>query len=155
MALLVSDDIELKRAAMDVLTFAQCAVSKVSVGAAVFAMDKFGNFSKIFAAPNIEITIGSKDNIHAEILAMHKAISEGYTKPIKCVITSNSNIHKAAMCGDCLQFFTYLDPSGACEIEVIHEETGEVLVSTTVKERQGPYGYFSHSCKINAQMHDS
>lgn len=125
--------------AMEAMQFSQSQLSGVTIGASVKARNKDGDI-KIFKGTNIEISPGCQANIHAERLALLKAISEGYIDILECFITSNKDTHMAAMCGYCMQDFTYFNKD--CRIVVIRQDY-TTKIDTTVVERQGKYGYFS------------
>lgn len=122
--------------ALDMLRFSKCNISKRAVGACVLAENRHGQ-SKFFGGCNIELATSKV--WHAEEVALTKAISEGYTLPIVCWITSDNPEQRAAMCGYCMQHFMYANPS--CVIRVVNPD-GSIKIDITVAERNGEYGYW-------------
>jgi len=121
--------------ALNMLYFSRCNISKNAVGAAVVAQNKEGCI-RTFGGCNIELATSKV--WHAEEVALTKAISEGYIKPIECYITAKNKQQRAAMCGYCMQHFCYANLD--CKIFVVDLD-GSVIVETTVRERNGIYGY--------------
>lgn len=134
--------------AIHAMSMAKAPLSGVKVGASLYAKNPSG-LSGVFRGCNIEVSAGAQCNIHAERLALLKAVSEGYLIPEVCVLTTHSPLHSVAMCGYCMQDFTYFNPE--CKIIVAEVSTKRVLLETTVRERQGQYGYFGTS-KIKLEI---
>lgn len=124
--------------AFDMLQHAQVGLSGHRVGAAVIASShKKEPTHKVFGGCNIEFSAGAY-NIHAERLALVKAISEGYTEISYCFVTSSNFEQRAAMCGYCMQDFMYVNPN--CIIIVLNPDKSE-KIRISVLKRNGEYAY--------------
>jgi cytidine deaminase len=123
--------------AIDAIKNAHASISGVRVGAAVVAYDKTGRQANIFTGCNIEYATSRGD--HAESVARVKAISEGYPIIKAVIVTSNSDSHQAAMCGFCMQEFSYCAPD--CEVIVVRLD-GSQKLRIPLAERNGKYGYY-------------
>jgi cytidine deaminase len=132
------------------MKFAQCNLSNTEVGASVVAYNKDGTI-KIFGGCNIEFAAGA-ENAHAEQVALYKAISEGYLHVTHVFVTSSSFTHRAALCGRCLHWFSYVNPE--CMIVVLNPDGTEKL-SVTVRERNGVFGYNGNSKLDKTEFHGS
>jgi cytidine deaminase len=90
------------------------------VAAAVFAMRKTRSKSqkkletessdlfKVFGGCNLEISISTV--LHAEAIALYKALSEGYTKIQAVGVTSDHKDQIKHLCGACKQLYMYVNP---------------------------------------------
>ena len=88
--------------------------------AAVFAMRKAKSKSKekletessdlfkVFGGCNLEISISTV--LHAEAIALYKALSEGYTKIEAVGVTSDHEDQIKPLCGACRQLYMYINP---------------------------------------------
>jgi cytidine deaminase len=101
------------------LNFAQANISGHRVAAAVLAMKKTKSESKrgsktessntkIFGGCNLEISISTV--LHAEAIALYKALSEGYTKIQAVGVTSDHDDQIKPLCGACRQLYLYVNP---------------------------------------------
>ena len=89
------------------------------MAAAVFAIRKARSKSKkkletessdlfkVFGGCNLEISIST--GLHAEAIALYKALSEGYTKIQAVGVTSDDDQIKP-LCGACRQLYMYVNP---------------------------------------------
>ena len=90
------------------------------MAAAVFAMRKAKSKSKkrleaessdlfkVFGGCNLEISISTV--LHAEAIALYKALSEGYTKIQAVGVTSDHEDQIKPLCGACRQLYMYINP---------------------------------------------
>jgi cytidine deaminase len=102
------------------LNYAQANISGHKVAAAVFAMRKAKSKSKekletessdlfkVFGGCNLEISISTV--LHAEAIALYKALSEGYTKIEAVGVTSDHEDQIKPLCGACRQLYMYINP---------------------------------------------
>ncbi len=102
------------------LHHAQASISGHRVSAAVFAMRKArskskkkietesGDLFKVFGGCNLEISISTV--LHAEAIALYKALSEGYTKIQAVGVTSDHEDQIKPLCGACRQLYMYVNP---------------------------------------------
>jgi cytidine deaminase len=102
------------------LNFAQANISGHRVAAAVIAMKKARSKSKtkletesnvmfrVFGGCNLEISISTV--LHAEAIALYKALSEGYTKIQAVGVTSDHEDQIKPLCGACRQLYMYVNP---------------------------------------------
>ena len=102
------------------LDYAQASISGHRVAAAVFAMRKAKSKSKkrletessdlfkVFGGCNLEISISTV--LHAEAIALYKALSEGYTKIQAVGVTSDHEDQIKPLCGACRQLYMYINP---------------------------------------------
>ena len=102
------------------LNYAQANISGHRVAAAVFAMRKAKSKSKekletessdlfkVFGGCNLEISISTV--LHAEAIALYKALSEGYTKIEAVGVTSDHEDQIKPLCGACRQLYMYINP---------------------------------------------
>jgi cytidine deaminase len=102
------------------LTYAQANISGHRVAAAVFAMRKARSKSKeklktessdlfkVFGGCNLEISVSTV--LHAEAIALYKALSEGYTKIQAVGVTSDHEDQLKPLCGACRQLYMYINP---------------------------------------------
>ncbi len=102
------------------LNFAQANISGHRVAAAVFAIRKARSKSKtkletennvmfrVFGGCNLEISISTV--LHAEAIALYKALSEGYTKIQAVGVTSDHEDQIKPLCGACRQLYMYINP---------------------------------------------
>ena len=102
------------------LNYAQANISGHRVAAAVFAMRKVRSKSKkkletesndlfkVFGGCNLEISISTV--LHAEAIALYKALSEGYTKVQAVGVTSDHEDQIKPLCGACRQLYMYINP---------------------------------------------
>lgn len=110
----------LRETVFSYLNFAQANISGHRVGAAVFAMRKARSKSKakletennvmfrVFGGCNLEISISTV--LHAEAIALYKALSEGYTKIQAVGVTSDHEDQIKPLCGACRQLYMYVNP---------------------------------------------
>ena len=110
----------LREIAFFYLNYAQANISGHRVAAAVFAMRKAKSKSKekletessdlfkVFGGCNLEISISTV--LHAEAIALYKALSEGYTKIEAVGVTSNNEDQIKPLCGACRQLYMYINP---------------------------------------------
>ena len=109
----------LRETVFSYLNYAQASISGHRVAAAVFAMRKAKSKSKekletessdlfkVFGGCNLEISISTV--LHAEAIALYKALSEGYTKIQAVGVTSDHDQIKP-LCGACRQLYMYINP---------------------------------------------
>jgi len=102
------------------LNYAQANISGHRVAAAVFAMRKAKSKSKekletessdlfkVFGGCNLEISISTV--LHAEAIALYKALSEGYTQIQAVGVTSDHEDQIKPLCGACRQLYMYINP---------------------------------------------
>lgn len=86
---------------------AQAGISKTRVAACVLAKSKYG-MEDYFTGVNIEFATSM--GIHAEVCALVKAISEGYTEIIAVGETSDIGSHMKPLCGQCRHYFMCVNP---------------------------------------------
>lgn len=110
----------LREAVFSYLDYAQASISGHRVAAAVFAMRKAKSKSKkrletessdlfkVFGGCNLEISISTV--LHAEAIALYKALSEGYTKIQAVGVTSDHEDQIKPLCGACRQLYMYINP---------------------------------------------
>lgn len=110
----------LREAVFSYLDYAQASISGHRVAAAVFAMRKVkskskkrletesSDLSKVFGGCNLEISISTV--LHAEAIALYKALSEGYTKIQAVGVTSDHEDQIKPLCGACRQLYMYINP---------------------------------------------
>ena len=110
----------LREIAFFYLNYAQANISGHKVAAAVFAMRKAKSKSKekletessdlfkVFGGCNLEISISTV--LHAEAIALYKALSEGYTKIEAVGVTSDHEDQIKPLCGACRQLYMYINP---------------------------------------------
>jgi len=63
---------------------------------------------KVFGGCNLEISISTV--LHAEAIALYKALSEGYTKIEAVGVTSDHEDQIKPLCGACRQLYMYINP---------------------------------------------
>ena len=101
------------------LDYAQANISGHRVAAAVFAMRKArknkkkletesSDLFKIFGGCNLEISVSTV--LHAEAIALYKALSEGYTQVQAVGVTSDHEDQIKPLCGACRQLYMYINP---------------------------------------------
>ncbi|MGA6990486.1 MAG: hypothetical protein WBL67_04230 [Nitrososphaeraceae archaeon] len=110
----------LREIAFVYLNYAQANISGHRVAAAVFAMRKSKSKSKekletesndlfrVFGGCNLEISVSTV--LHAEAIALYKALSEGYTKIQAVGVTSDHEDQIKPLCGACRQLYMYINP---------------------------------------------
>ena len=110
----------LREVVFSYLDYAQASISGHRVAAAVFAMRKVkskskkrletesSDLSKVFGGCNLEISISTV--LHAEAIALYKALSEGYTKIQAVGVTSDHEDQIKPLCGACRQLYMYINP---------------------------------------------
>lgn len=103
----MSEEYEGREIAFMAMEKAQANISGHKVGAAVAARNKEGH-EAVFGGCNIEFATSFV--IHAERVALVKAISQGYTEILQVHVTSSSVEQQAALCGYCRQDFMYVNP---------------------------------------------
>jgi len=92
------------KSALKYQDLAQANISNYKVGASVIARNRSGDI-KIFGGNNIELS--TLDGIHAERMALFKAISEGYIYPEQVFVVHKNGDTKEGLCGHCRQDFMY------------------------------------------------
>ena len=109
----------LREVVFSYLDYAQASISGHRVAAAVFAMRKAKSKSKkrletessdlfkVFGGCNLEISISTV--LHAEAIALYKALSEGYTKIQAVGVTSDHEDQIKPLCGACRQLYMYIN----------------------------------------------
>jgi cytidine deaminase len=101
------------------LDYAQANISGHRVAAAVFALrkgrknkkkleTKSSDLFKVFGGCNLEISISTV--LHAEAIALYKALSEGYTQIQAVGVTSDHEDQIKPLCGACRQLYMYINP---------------------------------------------
>ena len=110
----------LREIAFFYLNYAQANISGHRVAAAVFAMRKAKSKSKekietessdlfkVFGGCNLEISVSTV--LHAEAVALYKALSEGYTQVQAVGVTSDHEDQIKPLCGACRQLYMYINP---------------------------------------------
>ena len=110
----------LREIAFSYLNFAQANISGHRVAAAVFATRKARSKSKtkletesnvmfrVFGGCNLEISVSTV--LHAEAVALYKALSEGYTQVQAVGVTSDHKDQIKPLCGACRQLYIYINP---------------------------------------------
>jgi len=110
----------LRETVFSYLNYAQASISGHRVAAAVFAMRKptskhkkrleteSSDLFKVFGGCNLEISISTV--LHAEAIALYKALSEGYTKIEAVGVTSDHEDQIKPLCGACRQLYMYINP---------------------------------------------
>ena len=110
----------LRKILFSYLNYAQANISGHRMAAAVFAMRKARSKSKkkletessdlfkVFGGCNLEISISTV--LHAEAIALYKALSEGYTKIEAVGVTSDHEDQIKPLCGACRQLYMYINP---------------------------------------------
>lgn len=93
--------------AFAMLDKAQVGISGYRNGCALLAQRSDG-LHKLFGGCNIEVSTSLI--IHAERLALFKAISEGYTKPVRIVLAAMKGARPVPMCSYCRQDYMYVNP---------------------------------------------
>jgi cytidine deaminase len=102
------------------LDYAQASISGHRVAAAVIAMRKArlknkkrletesSDLFRVFGGCNLEISVSTV--LHAEAIALYKALSEGYTKIQAVGVTSDHEDQIKPLCGACRQLYMYVNP---------------------------------------------
>ena len=110
----------LRKIVFSYLSYAQANISGHRVAAAVFAMRKAklkskkkletesSDLFKVFGGCNLEISVSTV--LHAEAIALYKALSEGYTKIQAVGVTSDHEDQITPLCGACRQLYMYVNP---------------------------------------------
>ena len=110
----------LREVVFSYLNYAQANISGHRVAAAVFAMrrarskskkrleTKSSDLFKVFGGCNLEISISTV--LHAEAIALYKALSEGYTQVQAIGVTSDHEDQIKPLCGACRQLYMYINP---------------------------------------------
>lgn len=110
----------LREVVFSYLDYAQASISGHRVAAAVFTMREAKSKSKkrletessdlfkVFGGCNLEISISTV--LHAEAIALYKALSEGYTKIQAVGVTSDHEDQIKPLCGACRQLYMYINP---------------------------------------------
>jgi cytidine deaminase len=111
---------DLREIVFSYLNYAQANISGHRVAAAVFATRKHRSKSKakletesndlfrVFGGCNLEISVSTV--LHAEAVALYKALSEGYTKIQAVGVTSDHEDQIKPLCGACRQLYMYVNP---------------------------------------------
>ena len=63
---------------------------------------------KVFDGCNLEVSISTV--LHAEAIALYKALSEGYTQVQAVGVTSDHKDQIKPLCGACRQLYMYINP---------------------------------------------
>lgn len=87
---------------------ARANISGRMIGVVLVAKDDSGN-EKTFQGCNIEVSTSFV--VHAERVALLKAISEGYIEPLELHLIANNEESCAALCGYCRQDYMYVNPN--------------------------------------------
>lgn len=111
----------------------QCPISNHKVGACLIAENPVGDV-RLFKGCNIEFS--TSFNIHAERVALVKAVSEGYRKLLAIVVTSKEKA-TATMCGYCRQDFLYIQPD--IMIYVVNPDGTVGIKESLVDTMKHPY----------------
>jgi cytidine deaminase len=133
------------------LEYAQASISGHRVAAAVFAMRKARSKSKkrletgtessdlfrVFGGCNLEISISTV--LHAEAIALYKALSEGYTKIQAVGVTSDHEDQIKPLCGACRQLYMYVNPK---TMIYVFGKDRKVKLKVTLKDTMN-YPYIS------------
>jgi cytidine deaminase len=112
----------LREIAFSYLNYAQANISGHRVAASVLAIRKDGlkdkwsiknrdqsnDKFKVFGGCNLEISISTV--LHAEAIALYKALSEGYTNVQAVGVTSDHKDQIKPLCGACRQLYMYVNP---------------------------------------------
>ena len=125
---------DIKNLCFHMLDHAQVGVSGHRVGAVVVAANNKYEL-EMFGGCNIEFS--SATGIHAERVALVKAISEGFTKILNVYVTSSSVEQRAALCGYCRHDFMYLNPN--CGIIVLNPDKSIKLTVILIDTLKFPY----------------
>jgi cytidine deaminase len=67
-----------------------------------------GDSFKFFGGCNLEISVSIV--LHAEAIALYKALSEGYTRIHAVGVTSDHKDQIKPLCGACRQLYMYVNP---------------------------------------------
>jgi cytidine deaminase len=110
----------LQKVAFSYLNYAQASISGHRVASSILAFKNDpsksssrlkktdGNTFKVFGGCNLEISISTV--LHAEAIALYKALSEGYTKIQAVGVTSDHEDQIKPLCGACRQLYMYVNP---------------------------------------------
>ncbi len=115
---------DLREIAFSYLNYAQARISGHRVASSVLAYKKDRtrssgrleyrdqntntNTFRVFGGCNLEISISTV--LHAEAIALYKALSEGYTKIQAVGVTSDHEDQLKPLCGACRQLYMYVNP---------------------------------------------
>jgi cytidine deaminase len=113
---------DLREIAFSYLNYAQASISGHKVASSVLAFkkdrarssrrleyrDRNSNMFRVFGGCNLEISISTV--LHAEAIALYKALSEGYTKIQAVGVTSDHEDQIIPLCGACRQLYMYINP---------------------------------------------
>jgi hypothetical protein len=107
----------LQTVAFSYLNYAQASISGHRVASSILAFKndpskssgrlkrRDGNTFKIFGGCNLEISVSTV--LHAEAIALYKALSEGYTKIQAVGVTSDHEDQIKPLCGACRQLYIF------------------------------------------------
>ena len=112
----------LREMAFSYLNYAQASISGHRVASSVLAFkkdrtrsyrrlesrDRNTNMFRVFGGCNLEISVSTV--LHAEAIALYKALSEGYTKIQAVGVTSDHEDQIKPLCGACRQLYMYVNP---------------------------------------------
>ena len=118
---------EMTNVAIQGLRFAHSPISDIKIGIGMLANSDIE--SKVFMGSNLEIATSFV--LHAERVALIKAVSSGYWKPLALVIVTNSNETKVPMCGYCRQDYMYLNPKFKIRV---YDHKAKKIIRTVVLE---------------------
>jgi cytidine deaminase len=101
---------ELREIAFLYLNYAQASISGHRVASSVLAFkkDRTRSSGGVFGGCNLEISISTV--LHAEAIALYKALSEGYIKIQAVGVTSDHEDQIKPLCGACRQLYMYINP---------------------------------------------
>lgn len=109
----------LREMAFSYLNYAQASISGQRVASSVLAFkkdrtrsygrlesrDRNTNMFRVFGGCNLEISVSTV--LHAEAIALYKALSEGYTKIQAVGVTSDHEDQIKPLCGACRQLYIF------------------------------------------------
>src|SRR5437899_11068093 len=116
------------------LHFAHSPISEIRVG--VGMLSHSDRESRVFMGSNLEIATSFV--LHAERVALIKAVSVGFWKPLALVIVTNSNETKVPMCGYCRQDYMYLNPKFKIRV---YDHRLKKIIRTVVLDEIEKYPY--------------
>lgn len=119
---------EMTNVAIQGLRFAHSPISDIKVGIGMLAHSDIEN--RVFMGSNLEIATSFV--LHAERVALIKAVSVGFWKPLALVLVSNSNETKVPLCGYCRQDYMYLNP--LLKIRVYDHKSKKIIRTVVLKD---------------------
>jgi cytidine deaminase len=112
------------------LHFAHSPISNIRVGIGMLAYSDIVKDTQIFMGSNLEIATSLV--FHAERVALLKALSTGYWKPLALVLVSNSVETKVPLCGYCRQDYMYVAPE--MKIRVYDHKVKKIIRTVVLKD---------------------